>query len=274
MFGRAIHKSKYELITPLSVSWRIFPAISAIGLIVAIVSGSQFLVFNTTSISLACIGVIEMKEVFKYGIDRDELIIQPLPFEFDELQEFRHVALSDSYIAIGSGGRVIIFRTTGQDSGSCISYDEIIEGWVSKLAFSPDGKELFAFVGFNDTEILWKKRLRAYEVRIYSLENLEQTDLNISISAQENVLAQVKVEWLLGFGYHPSALAFSASGTKIAISIEQSGGEVKIGILKREGSSWEFWGQEVSVHIAENRVYGSQCIMGLSLYSHGHLKLM
>src|SRR5437762_400032 len=121
-------------------------AISATGSTIAVLTKQRFWVFVTTQLSLACSGVFEKKKIYKYASgEREPQNQHPAPDKFS-VSSFSSIALSDDYLAIGTTDKVMIFAVNGEHSGRWVVCDDIPRSDITKLAFSPDGKQLVALV--------------------------------------------------------------------------------------------------------------------------------
>ena len=234
-----------------------FTAISATGRTVAVVTKQRFWVFVTTQLSLACSGVFERRKMYKYASGEKEPQNQrPAPDKFS-VSSFSSIALSDDYLAIGTTEKVMVFAVTGEHSGRWVVCDDIPKSEITKLVFSPDGKQLVALVVKDERD--------SYDsARIYS------TDLFLPRERapilQTGELGVSEIQWR-DFVHKPSGIAFSQNGEMIAICTTHSRAKADIRILKKEVATWRNWGtREVAVHVPDHREWHGGGLTGISLY--------
>src|SRR5271170_2177539 len=99
-------------------------AISATCHKVAVLTFKKFWVFETHQGTLVCAGEFVKDTKFKYASKGKSLGFQhPVPDQFI-MSPFSCVALSDSYLAIGAPGRVMVFSLKGDYVGRWVVYHE------------------------------------------------------------------------------------------------------------------------------------------------------
>lgn len=234
-----------------------FTAISATGHTVAVVTKQRFWVFVTTQISLACSGVFERRKIYKYASGEDEPQNQhPAPDKFS-VSSFSCIALSDEYLAIGATEKVMVFAVTGEHSGRWIVCDNIPKSEITKLAFSPDGKQFVALVVKDEKD--------SYDsARIYSTDVFLPNERAPIL--QTRSLGVSEIQWR-DFVHKPSGISFSQNGEMIAICTTHSRAKAEIRILKKEVATWRNWGtREVAVHVPDHREWHGGGLTGISLY--------
>jgi hypothetical protein len=237
-------------------------AISATGQKVAVLTEKRFFVFNTTPIvSFLCGGEFFKQTDFKYeSLNRQLNSQHPTPDKF-KVKEFSSVALSDSFLAIGVPGKVMVFYLNGDHAGRWVFCDSMDSGkGVERLKFSQYGNELLALLQYeNDAGIDIK-------AKIYNAEDFPTYQLERRKPAPPNNF--VEVQWSSDNMHIPSAAAFSRDGNMIAICTTRSGPHAQIQLLKRFDSGWKRWKVEtIKVFPTDDhRDWNGDGLTGISLY--------
>lgn len=234
-------------------------AISSTGQTIAVLVKNQWWVFDPEVKQLLCTGFFKTKSTYiKASQDGEQLKNQhPLPPTF-KMPSFTCCALSDEYLAIGAGSKVIIFGLRGDLAGRWLACDDIPNSVVKKMVFSSDGDELVALVSVDD-------KPPYDEARIYTTQKFRPPpDFSLLKSAD---MAPVEVKWTRDWGHNPSDMAFSRDGTMVGICTTHCDAKAKIHILKKEISTWRLWGtQQVVVHPRDQRDRTGLGLTGISLY--------
>jgi hypothetical protein len=231
-------------------------AISSTGRTIALLTSHKFFIFvssPTDQISLSCEGDFESKKQFKYAPRNSPLSTQtPKPDKF-KMSEFSCVALTDTYLAIGVNGKVLIFTLEGEHAGRWICSDEIDQAVLEKLQFSTDGQRLLAFM-----------RVEMYQkVRFYSTANFAVSPVGTEKVVRASSSEEVEWEW--DREHSPSDVTFSRNGLMVGICTTHcSNLTAEIRVLKCIDSRWQVWGtRKVQVMAPDRRGVG---FTGISLY--------
>ena len=236
----------------------ILTAISASGLAVAILSKKIFWVFSPEAFSLICSGSLETKGTYKYATSkRDPQLQFPIQSKFD-VPSFSCTALSDHHLAIGAGGKIMVFAVNGDYTGRWLIKDDVVDASILKLAFSSSGKRLVALLSFHGVA-------PRDEAWIYSTEEFQRGDGRFPLST---VTPLAEVRWTRDYSRLPSDVAFSWDETMVAICTTLSKGNAQIRLLKKGlNSDWRVWGIR-DVPVGPGRYRGSYGLglSGISLY--------
>jgi hypothetical protein len=237
-------------------------AISATGQKVAVLTEKHFFVFATDPIVyFVCGGEFFKHTDFKYeSLNRQLNFQHPTPDKF-KVKEFSSVALSDSFLAIGVPGKVMVFYLNGDHAGRWVFCDSMDSGiGVERLKFSRSGKELLALLQFE------KDAGIDIKAKIYNTEDFPTSKLERRKPAPP--INFVEVQWSCDNMHIPSAAAFSTDGNMIAICTSRCGPHAQIQLLKRFDSGWKRWKVEtIKVFPTDDRRdwYGDG-LTGISLY--------
>lgn len=171
---------------------------------------------------LLCTGHFKRKSFYYYTNLRGEEDYQT--HDCKTLSDFHCAALSDDFIAISAGHRVLLF----EGSGRCLFYTEFRNTFVSHLRFSPDGMELLVL---SNT-----KALIASTSKFKSNSNIK------NIEGEEDCFKEI-ANWGTS-SYRPRQLAFSSDGKRIVIcTSHSSNGFCEIRILQCDNGLWKVIGQ-------------------------------
>jgi WD40 repeat protein len=216
------------------------------------------------SATLKCAGMFEKKGIlskertFKYAVGNDVFIIQR-PQRIGKVSAFTCIAASDKYVAIGSNGRVQVFIIDGKFAGRWVYSDDISNGVINKLCFSPDGRQLVALLVYGNNNI--------EEARIYPADRFPNGDLERTEVAGVNLLKPVPIQWEHDFIHNPSGIAFSSNGKMVAFCTSHSNRKAKIRILKKEEATWRHWGsEEIIIFGTDHHDWTGGGFTGISLY--------
>jgi hypothetical protein len=231
-------------------------AISSTGRTVALLTSHKFFIFvssPTDQLSLSCEGEFESRKLFKYAPRNSSLSTQtPKPDKY-KMSEFSCVAVTDSYLAIGVNGKVLIFILEGEQAGRWVCCDEIEQAVLEKLQFSTDGQRLLAFMRVD-----MYQKIRFYSTATFVVSPVGNEKVVMASCSEE-------VEWKWDREHSPSDVAFSRNGLMVGICTTHcSNLTAEIRVLKSIDSRWQVWGtRKVQVMASDRRGVG---FTGISLY--------
>lgn len=238
-------------------------AISASGEKVAVLTEKRYRVYNTNPVSISCTGDFTSKPIFRYSV-KEGILKEQSPYEKCDVSEFSCIALSDKYLAIGAGGRLLVFIVVGECAGRWVCDDSShADASFEGLKFSDNGEDLLALLRVESAN---DDYMYEYSALIYSTAGFPGDNLERQSPVHPKHYRQ---ERLWPWEYKPTDFAFSPKGTRIAICTTYSGQNAKIGLLRKIGSTWKLWDlKEVQVFEKTQTSWHGKGLTGISLYCH------
>jgi hypothetical protein len=230
--------------------------ISACGDYIVWIAKHEFWVFEIDSEELVPVtrGKFRRKE-YRYGL-KDEVKFH----EWKERPEFRCAAVNDSFCAIGTTDKLLIFL---MPSGRLLGFDKFSEVLaVSKVCFSPqDGRELIAL-----TTVRSPSRTTNIKPWVYPTANFPLTR-----SDPTNILRQFQGESMTelwdNFTGEIVDLRFSFDGSKIIMcSGHDNRGMAHVRLLERKQEGRWAWRGGIEDLLVNHGNGGDLGITGISLY--------
>jgi hypothetical protein len=251
---------------------------------IAIIEPCQFRIYrlNTNSQWSAnessCMGKLE-EGIFKFGLDKTQLTSQT--HIFGHRQEFECGAVTDSTLAIGASGCLLIFSVGPETRpGMCVFKSERPDRTVKTLVFDPRGTELAALFtepGSTDETIKFysTKPLTQRFAVLAKSRKIQMTveDLDEVCSAESN---EVRLQRTRKFRdekqrttltYDTRGASFSSDGRRLIAFTHHVRGSVLITMLARDKqNSWQHLGTK-AINIQLDRMdYSCQGCTGLALF--------